>query len=588
MEGGPGKATGADWEKYLYRQERMNPPAKKMLDTTNYPLDDPRGHVFAPRPKAFADSEGEWVGIRGHLDRNRNEVLTKEEVLTYARERGVKLEERRLVGSEQGLANRVAHGEPDPIPVRPAGEGPAIFPDQTQGKWGLDPRAKYEEILIKFDRARSGRHQEQTPFVSRHHFPDDKDLLVHLRKTDRPVVASGAEKAGRSKLAFHIEEIQGDLPQKGKKEGYASERLPLQRELEEINRRLGAVHPITTRLEAPEYEGLRARKAEILESDFMNEYGELKGQGVPDAPFKKTSEWVGLAVRRGIEEAVSGNYDRISWSTGEQVADLNDLRKEVSEISYDKVTGRLQVWDHSHHRIVDKKATKEELAAEIGRAPSEQLLAQDTSGRTAIVEQVENKPAYMVKDGDTGEHLTTLLNVGQAEAQELADQWVRSANIIPIMEGDDLVIGGSGMIEFYNRIVPNAFMKELKKYGAVLEPADVVPPNRRHRILEYEGIHPDADVTQGHPPLGPLFKWVDRYGDDVGSSVPFKSRHEAEVFGRAMVAGGTRAYGDLGVDGQPNLSIKLTDRIRAVKVAVVAVVAGAGRGGYAWRLHHTS
>ena len=41
---------------------------------------------------------------------------------------------------------------------------------------------------------------------------------------------------------------------------------------------------------------------------------------VPDMPFKKTDQWVNLALRRMMRYAAENGFDRIAWTNGEQQA----------------------------------------------------------------------------------------------------------------------------------------------------------------------------------------------------------------------------------------------------------------------------
>lgn len=108
--------------------------------------------------------------------------------------------------------------------------------------------------------------------------------IAHLRMSDRNTAAG--------ERALLLEELQSDWHQQGRKQGY------------------------------------RAR------GEFSDQPGDYR---VPDAPFKKTQEWVELGLKRALDEAVRGGYDRVALPTGEQV-------RRVMGLS-DESTGMLAFYD---------------------------------------------------------------------------------------------------------------------------------------------------------------------------------------------------------------------------------------------------
>jgi hypothetical protein len=47
-------------------------------------------------------------------------------------------------------------------------------------------------------------------------------------------------------------------------------------------------------------------------------------------PFKKTDQWVNLAIRRMMRYAAENGFDRIAWTNGEQQSERYDLSKKLS------------------------------------------------------------------------------------------------------------------------------------------------------------------------------------------------------------------------------------------------------------------
>lgn len=153
---------------------------------------------------------------------------------------------------------------------------------------------------------------------------DEPNVLVHRRTNERDV---------NGKRALHIEEIQSDWHQQGRKQGY----------IDPNNRDPGRPH----------------------------------GQ-VPDAPFKKN--WHDLALKDAIREAAEKGIDRISWTPGEAQAARYDLSKHISNIRYsrpsiDSEGGSLVAMGHGDAgAVVNKYVAVKDLPDVIGKEAAEKLL----------------------------------------------------------------------------------------------------------------------------------------------------------------------------------------------------------------------
>ena len=160
-----------------------------------------------------------------------------------------------------------------------------------------------------------------------------------------------------------------------------------------------------------------------------------QGGEAPDAPFKKTEEWVGLAFRRALQDAAERGMDRVAWVSGEQAADLYDLRKQVSRIEWHEESGGLQAFGlEGEHVLSERNVSADKLADFIGKGPAQRL-----------IDATPERP----RDGGPS-----------------MPAW-------RFIEGDDLAVGGAGMEQFYNRIVPNVVKKEAKRLGVQIEPVRI-------------------------------------------------------------------------------------------------------------------
>lgn len=140
------------------------------------------------------------------------------------------------------------------------------------------------------------------------HFPDQKNILAHLRVNDR-VDADG-------KKMLLIEEVQSDWHQAGRDKGYKTkqslENWYNQNKLEND----------------PPFADLNSDQIKTIERNRNAGMG--KDDGVPDAPFKDT--WYQLALKRALQYASENGYERVGLTTGKQQADRFDLSKQIDTL----------------------------------------------------------------------------------------------------------------------------------------------------------------------------------------------------------------------------------------------------------------
>jgi hypothetical protein len=234
--------------------------------------------------------------------------------------------------------------------------------------------------------------------------------------------------------SLHIEEIQSDWHQEGRKQGYKGEIPPEHKKLiaerdklaEEVAEIQSKPDPNNSAVQRspgytrdPEWIKRMDRITEI-NKQVDQPYG--SPQGVPDAPFK--TSWPELALKRMIRYAAENDYDRISWTPGEAQAARYDLSKHIDELHYN--AGNLVARDANGREVIKRTGLRsEDLPDIIGKEAAERLLKQEP------------------KNG-----------------------W-RS------LEGANLKIGGEGMREFYDKMLPKMAEKIGKAHGVKVKQAGV-------------------------------------------------------------------------------------------------------------------
>lgn len=209
------------------------------------------------------------------------------------------------------------------------------------------------------------------------------------------------------KRVLHIAEVQSDWHQKGRREGYRKEN--------------------PTPEDAKKFFGIKDDDWAVMSAERQNSYVEemksgaahVRGGSVPDAPFKTT--WPELAMKRMIRWASENGFDRITWDTGATNADRYDLSKELTRVrAYrdSEETDIYHVWafDKNDSMVLDEMYAAEKLPDVVGK--------------------------------------------------DLADKIVQQQGDMPVdYTGLDLKVGGEGMTGFYDKMLPKAVDKYVKKWG---------------------------------------------------------------------------------------------------------------------------
>jgi hypothetical protein len=155
------------------------------------------------------------------------------------------------------------------------------------------------------DRYYAMARRQSTPDTYKSSHFDKPNILAHIRFNER-TDADG-------KRVLHIEEIQSDWHQEGRKKGYKGLSAEELAEKQRIDAKDSALTP-----------------AEI---DWYNRVvNDRQDYGVPDAPFKKN--WHELAFKRALRWAAENGYERMTWTTGEQQAERFDLSKHISSLGW--------------------------------------------------------------------------------------------------------------------------------------------------------------------------------------------------------------------------------------------------------------
>lgn len=315
---------------------------------------------------------------------------------------------------------------------------------QTSDPRVVAARAEWDSATKKVDDLNAKLNEGSAPFRGSHW--DEPNVLAHVRFDDR--TGPNGEKV------LHLAEVQSDMHQSGRKQGY---KVPVPQEVREAAQKVmdekiqpGARYVrgggklnmvVPSDIAHWEKEGIIASQ----EAGALRAYDKAVAQshsGVPDTPFKTT--WPELAFKRMVRYASENGYDRLSWDTGATNADRFDLSKQIDAVH---VSDRPA--DKEFDLSVKHKGDRnfdEPLNVAYDKLPD--FVGKDLADKILSDHAAHDGKAYPSQEG------YIVRNAG-AFTKEYS--------------GLDLKIGGEGMKSFYDKQLPVIANKLGKRFGAKTE-----------------------------------------------------------------------------------------------------------------------
>jgi hypothetical protein len=271
---------------------------------------------------------------------------------------------------------------------------------------------------------------------------EEPNVLAHVRTNERDV--GGVP-------SHHIEEIQSDWHQQGRKQGYKIDDAQADRLLEKSG--IKNKDDVTSEIVR---EAEKQGKLTDSEASALHTWAHPGPWGVPDAPFKTT--WPELSMKRMIRQAVDEGKTRISWTPGETQAARYNLSKQINNIYYNPITKKLIAEGKNNRTVLDQRVEADKLSDVIGKEAADRLL---------------NKPSRKepLKGEDNGD-------------------W-------HILDSADLKVGGEGMKEFYDKMLPKMVEKLGKPYGVKVQKQKL--DNEQFRIRPGNGGYDVMSSLERHP-----------------------------------------------------------------------------------------
>jgi uncharacterized protein YaaR (DUF327 family) len=295
-----------------------------------------------------------------------------------------------------------------------------------------DARPNISAVVAKVEAKDSSQSFQSSHF-------EEPNVLAHARVSDR--VGPNGEKI------LHVEEIQSDWHQKGRKHGY---QLPTN-EREALYKR---------RVEIESY-GMNATPEQKQEwADVMNRLQpETQHKKVPEAPFKQN--WHELVMKRLLDDAARNGYDKVVITPGiEQVKRYPEAMRNIAD------------------EIVWNAADSET-----------KMITMRKNGFSVFSAQID-------KNGDVIRSETPQAigkNLDELIGKNMAQQAIENPS--GEIKGKDFTVGGKGMEGFYDQILPSYLNEYGKKYGSKVDLMKLPTPPKNS--MDVQGYPLGDEYIQG-------------------------------------------------------------------------------------------
>jgi hypothetical protein len=424
-------------------------------------------NTIANRP-GVKPEELEWTGLRTFLEERRGQPVTKADIAQHLADNRVRLQESRRYDPEDAIGEDWdadvrskyhdyqlpgGRGYRESILQLPekgsAPTGRFVVHDGEGGSFRMaaNTRAEADEILANME-GQSTRPMRVEPemrpgaanYKSSHW--DETNPLVHTRANDRVI---------DGRRSMHLEEIQSDWHQAGRKKGYGPP------ERGEVFEQPGGVWGV--RWPDGSFSGGYNRGA-------AQQVANAGRGGVPDAPFKKN--WHELALKRALVEAAEKGFERLSWTPGAAQAERYDLSKQIDN---------LRIWpDRDGKYYFEARKERRDLGLD--------------KGKSYTPEQLEEI-------------------VGKDITKKAMDDIAAGKDVD--YSGLDLKVGGEGMVGFYDKMVPAAVEKLAKQWGVKAQKG-TVPGNAADWGGATDSI-PPSRIYKADPEIRERFSTISDFVD---------------------------------------------------------------------------
>lgn len=326
------------------------------------------------------------------------DIITPEEAATYSRYRGFK----NMLSNRPGVEQKVLHV------------------DEIQSDWAQKGRDRGFEAEV--DRTAYNRAKEILNGMTDAYHQDMKNIIHLYRDNTINDVIKTAKEHGESDVSALRDRL---IERFGNDWTVTNPTLApgLYNRFFESYRKM---EPEQKLIYQPYVEALDQRAKQIVDQrTIVNRLAREAAQDpIPKGPYvQKTEQWVDLALKRALNEAAKGDYNKIAFTQGLDQADRYGLHKQLKRITF----------------------------------------MPEGEGQWMVGSELPNGGNF-----DRASGLMDEKQIAEMFGKEVADK-VKEGKFSgtegnkSYIEGDDLRAGGKGMFKFYDEIVPKRTRELLKK-----------------------------------------------------------------------------------------------------------------------------
>ena len=454
--------------------------------------------------KSVSPEELRWTGADAFLSQQKQ--ITKQDLVDYLKKNRVNTEDIILADRSQKYPYKSAEGWQNAIArAERAGnfdeaERLTLAWEEYEGLGGFgSPRYRrhstlggedYKETLITLPTNEYGR------LFQSGHWEGYPNVIGHIRTQVLDVTPPGAN---RPYKAFNVDEAQSDYAKEGREIGFSSaeeiskreeevravqkEREKYQSDLRaegekiaalewEAERQLGPFPPVSDRFARqqridekramlnsnPDYMEAYSRHAELQQknNELIREELRLSRniKGVPSAPYvASTQNWTDLSVKKALDQAMDAGADYFTYTPGKAQAARYSLRNAVDELLYSPSESRL--YGRKDGRwVFDQKVEPDKLSKYVGSSVADELLKQPTK----------------------------------------TSRWYATPR--HVLSGQQLELGGEGMIDYYDNIYKKRVEKVVKDATGKKVQWEVIPVQTADGPREQLGFRLTDDMKE--------------------------------------------------------------------------------------------
>ncbi|MDP1771996.1 MAG: LPD38 domain-containing protein, partial [Methylobacter sp.] len=427
-----------------------------------------------------------WSGVNDWLDTLTGKV-SKDEVLTFLDQNGVKVEDVALGEGYKGLPKEEGDRH-NYLINKPSG----YWSDEESGYIEAEPLTESEEkelneLQEKIQKgiAENKKAKHNTSQLTLPGGTDYRELVITILTIEKynesdethfGDVGNGRQIAwvrmnsrtdANGNTTQFLEEVQSQRGAKGRREGFSAGKR-----LTELPSNYKAIKEYDTwnvvDENGDEYAPFSATKERaIIEAlDRINN----NFNKVPPAPFvtdsnnKATNAYISLVMKKAISAAIDAGHDSVSWTTATQQADRYDLSKQISSVEYIPDTKTLRAFDLGGKSVIDQVTKPDQVQDYVGKEVAQRLFDSEP------VLTGSGKQIHRVAGGD--------LKIGGA--------WTQA------MYGDENGLNAQGQPALITQTAGAIAKKFGGKMGSIkldigTQPALIITPEMKAKILN-EGM----------------------------------------------------------------------------------------------------